>query len=74
MHVNQYIKILLVCPCVRDGYGRGRYEFAVRVQKCLTCQSLHSIFMFTARVECSRATSWRTLTVLSVLNRLFTDL
>ena len=46
--INQYIKILLVCPCVRDGCGRGRYEFAVRVQKCLTCQSLHSIFMFTA--------------------------
>ena len=30
---HQYIKILLVCLSVRDGCGRGRNEFAGRVQK-----------------------------------------
>ena len=29
---HQYIKILLVCPSVCDGYGRGRNEFAGHVQ------------------------------------------
>ena len=29
---RQYIKILLVCPCVCDGCGRGRNKFAGRVQ------------------------------------------
>ena len=28
----QYIKILVVCPCVCDGCGRGRNKFAGRVQ------------------------------------------
>ena len=35
MHTKSYIKILVVCPSVRDGCGhcgRGRNEFAGRVQ------------------------------------------
>ena len=32
VYMHQYIKILVVCPCVREGCGRGRNEFAGRVQ------------------------------------------
>ena len=38
---NQYIKILVVCLCVRDGCGRGRNEFAVRVQNHHVLFSFH---------------------------------
>ena len=33
---HQYIKILVVCPCVCDGCGRGRNKFAGRVQNHLS--------------------------------------
>ena len=49
MHDNQYIKILLVCLsvclCVCDGCGRGRNEFAGRVQKHHVRFSLAIIFL-----------------------------
>ena len=47
--VHQYIKILLVCLSVCDGCGRGRNEFAGRVQNyrvpCAKRSSCHRNFL-----------------------------
>ena len=39
--IYQYIKILVVCPCVCDRCGRGRNEFAGRVQNYHVRSSCH---------------------------------
>ena len=46
----QYIKILLVCPSVCDGCGRGHNEFAGRVQNYrVPCAKLSRAFQLSQK-------------------------